>query len=35
VNPGYCFKMAGWTVCGITKVHKLIIMEKNPLPLGA
>lgn len=28
VNPGYCFKVAGWTVCGITKVNKLIIMEK-------
>lgn len=28
-NPGYCFKMAGWTVCGMTKARKLIIMEKN------
>ena len=27
-NPGYCFKKAGWSVCGKTKVHKLIIMEK-------
>lgn len=27
-NPGYCFKIAGWKVCGVTKVHKLIIMEK-------
>lgn len=27
-NPGYCFKMAGWRVCGKTKVNKLIIMEK-------
>ena len=30
VNPGYCFKVAGWTVCGTTKRHKLIIMEKAP-----
>lgn len=28
VNPGYCFKVAGWRRCGITKRHKLIIMEK-------
>ncbi len=27
-NPGYCFKKAGWSVCGVTKVNKLIIMEK-------
>jgi len=27
-NPGYCFKMAGWKVCGITKVNKLVILEK-------
>lgn len=27
-NPGYCFKKAGWKVCGKTKVHKLVIMEK-------
>ena len=30
VNPGYCFKMAGWKTCGVTKVNKLIILEKNP-----
>ena len=29
-NPGYCFKKAGWVVCGETKVNKLIIMEKLP-----
>jgi hypothetical protein len=29
-NPGYCFKMAGWVECGITKRNKLIILEKNP-----
>ena len=28
VNPGYCFKKAGWKKCGITKQNKLIIMEK-------
>lgn len=27
-NPGYCFLMAGWRKCGMTKVNKLIIMEK-------
>lgn len=27
-NPGYCFKVAGWNQCGITKTHKLIILEK-------
>lgn len=30
VNPGYCFKKAGWQVCGITKVNRLIIMERIP-----
>lgn len=29
VNPGYCFKMAGWSWCGITKIRKLLIMEFN------
>lgn len=28
VNPGYCFKKAGWEVCGETTVNKLIIMER-------
>lgn len=27
-NPGYCFKMAGWKVCGITKKRRLTILEK-------
>lgn len=27
-NPGYCFKMAGWSLCGVTKARKLIILEK-------
>lgn len=29
-NPGYCFKIAGWGVCGQTKANKLIILEKLP-----
>lgn len=29
-NPGYCFIKAGWTKVGITKVNKLIILEKPP-----
>lgn len=27
-NPGYCFKIAGWTECGKTAKRKLIILEK-------
>ncbi len=26
-NPGYCFLMAGWRKCGVTKWNKLTIME--------
>jgi hypothetical protein len=29
-NSGYCFKVAGWKVCGETKVRKLLILEKLP-----
>jgi hypothetical protein len=29
-NPGFCFKAAGWRVCGVTKVHKLLILERTP-----
>lgn len=29
VNPGYCFKQAGWRICGETKKNKLLILEKN------
>jgi hypothetical protein len=28
-NPGYCFKINGWVQCGITKINKLIILEKT------
>lgn len=27
-NPGYCFKVAGWRQCGVTKVNRLLIFEK-------
>lgn len=27
-NPGYCFKVAGWTVCGETR-RGLVILEKD------
>lgn len=27
-NPGYCFKVLGWKTIGITKVNKLLILEK-------
>lgn len=26
-NPGYCFMMAGWRVCGVTKDRGLTILE--------
>lgn len=29
-NPGYCFKVAGWRVCGITRAKKLLILEALP-----
>ena len=28
INPGYCFKLAGWKSCGYTKVNKLLILER-------
>lgn len=30
VNPGYCFKQAGFYRCGITKVNKLVIFPRLP-----
>jgi hypothetical protein len=27
-NPGYCFLMAGWRRCGVTKHHGLLILER-------
>jgi hypothetical protein len=30
VNPGYCFKMAGWRSCGRNKDGRLTILEKLP-----
>jgi hypothetical protein len=29
-NPGYCFKAAGWRLCGVTKSRRLLILEKLP-----
>lgn len=29
-NPGYCFLMAGWRKCGMTKHNKLLIFEMLP-----
>jgi hypothetical protein len=29
-NPGYCFLMAGWQRCGITKWNRLLILERLP-----
>ena len=29
-NPGYCFKKAGWKVCGTTISKNLVILEKYP-----
>ena len=26
-NQGYCFKAAGWRLCGITKTRKLLVLE--------
>ncbi len=28
-NPGYCFKVAGWRVIGITKKRKYLILAKD------
>jgi hypothetical protein len=27
-NPGYCFQIAGWRKCGLTKWNKLTILER-------
>jgi len=29
-NPGYCFKMAGWKLSGVTKWNKHLILERVP-----
>lgn len=29
-NPGYCFLRAGWRRGGVTKVHRLFVLEKLP-----
>ena len=28
-NPGYCFKVAGWKECGVTKWNRLLILERS------
>lgn len=28
VNPGYCFKRAGWRRCGLTLSNRLLVFEK-------
>lgn len=30
VNPGYCFKKAGWETCGRNKDGRLTILERYP-----
>ena len=30
VNPGYCFKASGWSLCGVTKAKRLLILEVLP-----
>lgn len=32
VNPGYCFKMAGWKTCGRNADGRLTILECQPAP---
>lgn len=29
INPGCCFKAAGWRTCGITKARRLLILERQ------
>jgi hypothetical protein len=29
-NPGYCFLIAGWRKCGVTKRRRLLILERLP-----
>jgi len=33
-NPGFCFKMAGWRQCGVTKKRNLLIFEFLPDQTG-
>lgn len=30
-NPGFCFKRAGWRLCGVTKTRRLLILEAFPM----
>lgn len=29
-NPGYCFIVAGWRRCGVTKTRRLLVFERLP-----
>ncbi len=29
-NPGFCFKQAGWRLCGVTKTRRLLVLEVRP-----
>lgn len=29
-NPGYCFLMAGWNRCGVTRKNRLLVLEATP-----
>lgn len=29
-NPGYCFQVAGWRRCGVTKTRRLLVLEAVP-----
>ncbi len=31
-NPGFCFVAAGWRKWGVTKVHRLLILERAAFP---
>ena len=33
-NPGYCFRMAGWRRCGVSRARGFVILEKRPDPGG-
>ena len=28
-NPGYCFKKAGWVLCGVTSYRKYLILQRT------
>ena len=34
INPGFCFKAAGWKTCGVTKARGLLILERDSNGMG-